>query len=60
MIIDDAVDKLTTEFGTAGERKNIDKIVAVIAKVVGKRNVPDAVLNKVIAVGRQLKALGIA
>ncbi len=60
MKIDDAVNKLANEFGTAGERKNIDKVVAVIAKVVGKREVPDTVLNKVIAVGRQLKALGIA
>jgi hypothetical protein len=60
MKIDDAVDTLTAEFGTDSERKSIDKIVAVIAKVVGKRDVPDVVLNKVIAVGRQLKALGIA
>ena len=60
MKMEDAIAQLVTMFGTESESKNCDKVTALIVKVVGDRDVPDTVLNKVVKVGRQLKALGIS
>ncbi len=60
MKIEDVISKIVQEFGTDSEKTNCDKVTAVFVKAVGDRTVPDAVANKVVSVGRQLRKLGIS
>jgi len=60
MKMEDVIFKLVNEFGTEGERKNCDKVTALFVKLAGDRDVPDAVANKVISAGNQLRKLGIS
>ena len=60
MKLADVVAKLVTEFGSDSEKTNCDKVTATLVKIVGDRDVPDTVINKVVKAGRQLKRLGIS
>ena len=60
MKMEDVIFKLVNEFGTESERKNCDKVTAIFVKMLGDRDVPDALANKVVSAGNQLRKLGIS
>ena len=60
MKMEDVIAKIVMEFGTKKERKNCDKVTALFTKIAGDRDVSDAMSNKVISAGRQLRKMGIS
>ena len=60
MKMEDVIFKLVNEFGTESERTNCDKVRAIFVKMLGDRDVPDALANKVFSAGNQLRKLGIS
>jgi hypothetical protein len=59
MKLNRVIEKLVGEFGSNEDRTKTTRITSIICKAFKNKDVPDAKSEKLIRVGRQLRAMGL-